>query len=367
MNKKLLILLAIVLTTTAFSQTSVTINNGNFENPPYKVYYDATDNFSGPAGTTLGIITATPNKGILTTGIVGYDASNWRLSVKNGAAGQAQRADVRNDTDANSNVFYYESNTEGAGGDVRLLYDNSGAGGAANNPAAFAISPDPSTVVSTTEVILRYKMKLKFSNPDAINGDVNSGVDNTQTFNLSIVSSNTANANRFPTEVYTKVGTNDVVAVTSGITNGATARGYFNAVGLTANTWYDAEVEMVYADVSEVNKIKVMLFQLGKIGTGHKVSIDDIEMEIDEVTTLSAASLDMISENVEVYPNPATSILNYTKEKISSIEIINIAGQTIKNENATGSVDVSKLTNGVYFLRLHKTDGNTAFKKFVVK
>ncbi|SRX74577.1 T9SS type A sorting domain-containing protein [Aequorivita antarctica] len=66
------------------------------------------------------------------------------------------------------------------------------------------------------------------------------------------------------------------------------------------------------------------------------------------------------------YPNPATHTLNFkTTEEQNQVSIFNSVGQLIKQvTNVAGSLDVSELQNGVYFLQL-ETSERIAIQKFI--
>jgi len=79
-------------------------------------------------------------------------------------------------------------------------------------------------------------------------------------------------------------------------------------------------------------------------------------------STLSVGSVSAI-ENVRVYPNPATSVLNIsdtTSQSIKTIELYNVLGRRVNiitsETSTTTSIDTSELPSGVYLLRL--TDGS---------
>jgi hypothetical protein len=66
-----------------------------------------------------------------------------------------------------------------------------------------------------------------------------------------------------------------------------------------------------------------------------------------------------ISNNISVYPNPTTGVLNIDNVKGANLEIINIMGQTVEsiyNANEFNTVDISNYANGSYILRV--IDGN---------
>lgn len=70
-----------------------------------------------------------------------------------------------------------------------------------------------------------------------------------------------------------------------------------------------------------------------------------------------------------VFPNPAKSVLNFKAEKsIKNIEIRNVAGQLVINQNLNkkeGSVSLSSLTSGVYFVTLQAYSGQKTIKIIV--
>lgn len=67
-----------------------------------------------------------------------------------------------------------------------------------------------------------------------------------------------------------------------------------------------------------------------------------------------------------VYPNPVTHLLTISAvENLSTVEIYNTFGQLVKTQNTTNKelkLDVSSLTNGVYFARIYYGSGNSTIK-----
>lgn len=76
------------------------------------------------------------------------------------------------------------------------------------------------------------------------------------------------------------------------------------------------------------------------------------------------------NNNFNLYPNPVHDVLNITTKetiKISSINIYNTLGQlvlVIPNVQETKIVDVSSLSSGNYFIKIH-SDKGTSNTKFV--
>jgi YVTN family beta-propeller protein len=91
---------------------------------------------------------------------------------------------------------------------------------------------------------------------------------------------------------------------------------------------------------------------------------------------IGIASLNIVSESVSVYPNPATENLTIEspQEEVGSgsrqaalIEITNIQGQLIKTLATTGNktnIDVSAFPIGVYIVEM-KTENGVGVRKFV--
>ena len=77
---------------------------------------------------------------------------------------------------------------------------------------------------------------------------------------------------------------------------------------------------------------------------------------------------DSILENISIYPNPATTILNIENAENSSIEVYNMLGQSLyvkNNISLSEQVSVSHLSEGTYFVKI--TNGSAIkTSKFIV-
>ena len=64
---------------------------------------------------------------------------------------------------------------------------------------------------------------------------------------------------------------------------------------------------------------------------------------------------------MSIFPNPTSGMLNVTSnEEIDSIEIFNSVGTTVVSNNVAGNssaIDMSKLPNGMYFVRVSTANG----------
>jgi hypothetical protein len=74
-------------------------------------------------------------------------------------------------------------------------------------------------------------------------------------------------------------------------------------------------------------------------------------------------------KSLEVYPNPANSIIYLQgNEDISSIEITNLNGQIVKKiegVNVGTGYEVSELNQGIYLVRMHDGNGHVITKKLI--
>jgi hypothetical protein len=69
---------------------------------------------------------------------------------------------------------------------------------------------------------------------------------------------------------------------------------------------------------------------------------------------------DETTEDVQVYPNPATDVLTVEVKNLSGVSIVSLTGQKFDVPTFTGgttTLNTSGLSNGVYLLRAEKTDG----------
>lgn len=73
-------------------------------------------------------------------------------------------------------------------------------------------------------------------------------------------------------------------------------------------------------------------------------------------------------ETIQIYPNPASEMLNIVSEvNISKIEIRNIIGQTVKSSSNSNNINISQLDSGLYFVVLFDGKKVIAQQKFVKK
>jgi len=109
-----------------------------------------------------------------------------------------------------------------------------------------------------------------------------------------------------------------------------------------------------------------ILFRHYDVSDQFKMSVDNISF-----TASMPVGLEEITSQAKVYPNPASSILNIeTTASASSVSIITMDGKVVSTttmSGLTGSVDVSSLTEGVYFYEVAVENGEVIRNTFVKK
>lgn len=87
------------------------------------------------------------------------------------------------------------------------------------------------------------------------------------------------------------------------------------------------------------------------------------------LSTLTAANeSEQLKNTLKVYPNPATSVLNFNLENESSVSVIisDVLGKVVISEiTQTNSISVDKLKSGIYFITVKTESGAEAKLKFI--
>ena len=76
-----------------------------------------------------------------------------------------------------------------------------------------------------------------------------------------------------------------------------------------------------------------------------------------------------LEQNLKIYPNPTTGILNIQGEGMTSIEVYNTLGQRVMTQEVNGNgiqLNTESMNNGIYFLRIHANDGAMLNRTFSV-
>ena len=73
--------------------------------------------------------------------------------------------------------------------------------------------------------------------------------------------------------------------------------------------------------------------------------------------------------NINIYPNPASSSINVSAQNLTNIKVYNAVGQLIYAEDATSDnvrIDTQNWTNGFYYVTVETSDGNNVSQKVIV-
>ena len=71
-------------------------------------------------------------------------------------------------------------------------------------------------------------------------------------------------------------------------------------------------------------------------------------------------------DNILVYPNPATNLINISGDSVSEVKIYNNLGQLILTQHNTNAINVSALTNGIYILSIKTLTGTITQTKIII-
>jgi len=76
-------------------------------------------------------------------------------------------------------------------------------------------------------------------------------------------------------------------------------------------------------------------------------------------------------EQLTIYPNPATNVVNIIYNKIKQVTVADIAGRMVRNMQVNGAdmvqVNIAGLQQGVYLVRVTSTDNKTEVQKLIVQ
>jgi len=130
-----------------------------------------------------------------------------------------------------------------------------------------------------------------------------------------------------------------------------------------ANEWETLAWNFTGKPSNVYNKL-VLMFDFGTVGNGTASStflFDDIK----QVKTITSAS-SMDESTIRIYPNPANKVLYIDGlDGKATLTIYDLVGKlVIKKEADIQSIDISKLVNGVYTIRI-AGPSNTIIRKFL--
>ena len=92
-------------------------------------------------------------------------------------------------------------------------------------------------------------------------------------------------------------------------------------------------------------------------------------LNVDLYSSTVVAVEDVICKDVNVYPNPATSVINVSYSNMKTVSVYNAIGQLIYTENAETDnviIDTDSWTNGMYYVNVELLDGSKSSQKIIV-
>ena len=93
------------------------------------------------------------------------------------------------------------------------------------------------------------------------------------------------------------------------------------------------------------------------------------EYHVEVVFDGTYAIEDVVAENVNVYPNPAKSVVNVYAENLNKVTVYNSIGQVVYTQTADADnmmIDVESWSNGLYYINLETKSGAKSSQKVIV-
>ena len=86
--------------------------------------------------------------------------------------------------------------------------------------------------------------------------------------------------------------------------------------------------------------------------TAQNGDAQDWTIKVTEATATGVNSV--IGNNINIYPNPSNGIINITNSNNSKLNVIDSNGKVVLNTTINGSIDLSNLETGIYYLIIVK-------------
>ena len=221
----------------------------------------------------------------------------------------------------------------------------------------FGLASNPSSSVNSTATVIKYNS----------NGTKDTSFDSDGILNFIF---NTQYNNNPYSICFQPNGKPIIVASTrvqSTASNSNIALTRLNLDGTTDTTFGTNGITLVGLNTPNLNKSwSVLNYINGKVYTlifnGTSIGLYRFNTGI----ILSNTSFSN-AEKITIVPNPTSNYLNIDSEKeIKSINVIDVAGRVTSIKNFTNNkIDVSNLSNGIYFIEVQTNDG--AFKSKFIK
>ncbi len=132
-----------------------------------------------------------------------------------------------------------------------------------------------------------------------------------------------------------------------------------------ANQWRNETISL-----PGFNQPNVLVKFRVKNDAGNNIYVDNVNVTQPQPTNVRSQSFE--SSVVNVYPNPASDILNIsyslqTNEQLIKARILNNLGQIIKEEELqNNSIGIKDLPDGIYILNLRNSNSYSISKRFII-
>ena len=161
------------------------------------------------------------------------------------------------------------------------------------------------------------------------------------------------------TQVYIKGGT----TLASAPTDTSTMTGF----SPTSSQWRTDKITLPSAVLGKPS----VMFAFENISDwGEWLYIDNINITVTNSTT--GISSNVNNDEITLYPNPAhTNLFVNISENTNALSVTNIIGQTVIPEQQvdgskqTESIDISNLSDGIYFIKVSSTNSQTKIIRFI--
>jgi hypothetical protein len=122
-------------------------------------------------------------------------------------------------------------------------------------------------------------------------------------------------------------------------------------------TWYN--VSLPFDAYAEESNVKIAFHYVGDDGA--QCAIDNIMVDVSVNIEENAA------QNISIYPNPSTGLVNISVETNSVVRILDVTGRVIENHvvNAMETINFSQ-SAGMYIIQV-ETEGQTSNHKVIIK
>jgi hypothetical protein len=139
----------------------------------------------------------------------------------------------------------------------------------------------------------------------------------------------------------------------------------------TPGVWQDMVFD--FSDRSGIYPIVALMPDVEDplVASGNRtIYFDDIIVNNISTPEVLGVPKNAMSAKIKMYPNPTTGVLNIqTTEELSSATIYSIEGHKVLNvnkfESSDTTINVSNLSNGVYFIKLSTKSGASQTQKFI--